>query len=94
MEVGSVEGQKSFCSLFELKEFPYYKCVLAILLQNRAQYLKIFILKVSSAFSLFTMKISCTFFRNQFFQNIVFFAFWRKKMLRRLVKRSSRKWLK
>ena len=31
--------------LFDLKEFLYCKCILATLLQNRVQYLKIFVLK-------------------------------------------------
>ena len=38
------KGQKCICPLFELKEFLYYKSILATLLLNRAQYLKIFVL--------------------------------------------------
>ena len=38
------KGQKCICPLFELKEFFYCECILATLLQNKAQYLKIFVL--------------------------------------------------
>ena len=38
------KGQKCICPLFELKSFLYCKCILATLLKNRAQYLKIFVL--------------------------------------------------
>ena len=33
----SEKGQKCICPLFELLEFLYCKCTLALLLQNRAQ---------------------------------------------------------
>ena len=38
--------QKCICPLFELKEFLYCKCILATLLQSKAQYLKIFVLSI------------------------------------------------
>ena len=35
----SEKGKKYICPLFEWKEFLYWECILATLLQNRAQYL-------------------------------------------------------
>ena len=100
------------CLLSELKEFLYCKCILATLLQNRAQYLKIFVLKKVLNFFLFVTpmanfvltyyapanwsfrrqilrtnyfiiiiyyEVFLYFLLNQFFQKIVFFAFWWKK---------------
>ena len=49
----SEKGQKCICPLFELKEFPYCNCILANLLQNRALYLKIFVLSKVLNFVLF-----------------------------------------
>ena len=40
----SEKGQKRICPLFELKEFLYCECIVATLLQNRVQQLKIFVI--------------------------------------------------
>ena len=110
----SEKEQNCIFPLFKLKELLYCKCVLAISLQNRAQYLKIFALSKVFNFILlvppvvwftiylqtvhledryhmqiillllFTIKFSCIFFQINFSKN--FFAFWRKKIRRHLVR--------
>ena len=45
MEKVPKKGQKYICPLFELKKLLYCKCILAALLQSRAEDLKIFVLK-------------------------------------------------
>ena len=48
----SKKGQKYISLLFELKLLLYCKCILAALLQSRAQYLKIFVLNKALNFVL------------------------------------------
>ena len=111
-----LKGEKCICLLFELKEFLYCKCILAILLQSQAQNWKIFVLSKVLNFVLlvhplvwftmdlqtghledryhaqiillllFTMRFFCIFFRDNFPPKMYFFALWRKKIMRHLVK--------
>ena len=110
----SKKGQKCICLLFELKLLLCCKCILATLLQSRAQYLKIFVLNKALNFVLFVPpsgliyygpanwsfrgQIPCAnffviiyyevlyFFSESIFPKFFFFAFWRKKIRRYLIK--------
>ena len=55
----SEKGQKCICRLFELKQSLYCECMLATLLQNRAQYLSMFVIGKLLNFVLFVRPVVC-----------------------------------
>ena len=74
----SEKGQKCICPLFEFKKFLHCKCILATLLQNRAQYLNIFVLSKILNFALlvhplvwFTMDLQTDYLEDRYHERII-----------------------